>query len=89
MGQANYLGIYFNWVLQAIGAVGQSTVTVASASFHIGMCMYIQGTVTDLRGRMVEICDELTEKQSDNHTIVTRIGSTLIEEIQFHAEILK
>lgn len=88
LGEDNYLGYYLDWSSEFFATAFHITVLVTSASFHLGMCMHIEGMVADLRGRMAEINDELNENQRDNPAIVTRVCSKLTKQIDFHVDIL-
>lgn len=79
---------YANWFLQFATTSGCFIAVVASMSFYIGVCSYIEAMVNDMEHRLKD-ADTFAKDASINETAVVNVQPIYIEEIRFHSDILE
>lgn len=84
-GLDNYLGFYTNFIIHAMGARLQIMVLITSASFHLGICMYLRGMVQDLRSQLTDTVIEFQK----NRPNFAEISKKFARQIDFHDNMLK
>lgn len=72
------VGYYINWLLQAITCIMYYIIVLTSALYFIGMCIYIDGMVRDLRVALFDL--------DDTPRISTK---RIIDEVLFHNSLLE
>lgn len=84
-----YLEFVINGFIEFVGSVECGASMIISMSLYIGLCVYTNGMVDDLKCRM-HVIDEYFmdgKRNGQNHT--GHIQLILVEEIRFHHTIIR
>lgn len=79
---------YANWFIQFATTSGCFIAVVASMSFYIGVCSYMEAMINDMEQRLKD-SDTIVKDASINGSAVVNIQPIYVEEIQFHSDILE
>lgn len=88
LGRSNYFGFFIDWFVELIGNATAYAMIIATASIFIGLSLYINGMMEDMKMRLMSIDSDSTEKPSKRLNPV-QMWSIYVEEIQFHIEIIE
>lgn len=78
IGRTTYIGFFIDWCIEVISVLGIFVTFISAGSFYVGMCLYINGMVEDMKIRMTSLDAAQMEIWSSN-----------VRQIQFHNEILR
>lgn len=88
IGRANYMGFYIDWLIEVISSASGYAIVIMTASIYIGIFLYINGMVCDMKMRMKDLESDFTTKMPRHTTNHIRICSIYVEEIEFHLNII-
>lgn len=83
--QNDYTKHYIDLVFELLASVTHPTVVITATSFLLGMCLYINAMVHDMKQQIDEV--EAIIQNEQEHTNL--ISMRLIEEIMFHCQIIE
>lgn len=84
LGRESYFGFFVDWFIELIAEVMCLIVFVTSATLYIGLCLYINGMVMDMKTEMA--CSNfILDKKID----LPNYWSTYAMTIDFHCEIIE
>lgn len=84
VARANYIGFFVDWIIELIGNCVAYAMIIATASIFIGLHLYINGMMQDMRIRLT-----MRAIDGDSTEEPTQMWPTYVEEIQFHIEIIE
>lgn len=76
-------GFYANVLLEVLVARLHINYLITSASFHLGICMYLGEMIQQMKRQIFEINDAIIQRPN-----LADINRKLIAQIQFHDDIL-
>lgn len=88
-GRATYIGYFIDWLLDSIFVAANLVILTLSTSMYIGIFLYINAMVKDMKMRFSSIDDSLSIEP--NRTKIPpsdRIWLIYEQEIEFHIEII-
>lgn len=86
LGRTTYIGFFVDWLIQVATVLAAFVAIVLSVVSYVGLFLYINGMVDDLKMRMGLIEDNsswTTSSLSQN-----KLWSTYVQAIDFHVEVL-
>lgn len=84
IGRASYVGFYIDWIVEVLGFVADVTIITTTGTIYVGIFLYINGMVEDLKMRVFPIDADFI-----GDIIPVDIWSIYVHEINLHAEIIK
>lgn len=78
--QYKYLSFFIGWFNEIISAMSDYTMITSTASFAVGMFIYIDGMINDMKLQMISIEHDPTHSNK---------WLKFVREIQFHNGIIK
>lgn len=88
IGRSDYLGFFIDWLVECLGTVAEFEMIIVSGSIYVGIFMYIDAMVSDIRMRFKTIADELSVEAKPSLDNL-RLWSAYVREIDFHIEIIR
>lgn len=85
---ATYCGFYFDLVCEALSTVANYVGIISSGSSFIGIHLYINGMMRDMKMQFTSIKKHFKDQPSESLKRM-EIWSTYVREINFHNEILE
>lgn len=85
LGTTNYIGFYVDCLIQAVASVSNDIILEISASIYIGIYLYINAMVLDVKERVLSIDSDSTKEPLDQMQLL----SNYVKEVIFHIEIIK
>lgn len=85
MGRDTYTGFYCNWIFVLFSLTGASLIVLSSATIYIGMFLYIDGLVRDLKMRLLAVADDF----SIGSLNLERNWLIYVHEIKFHIQVFR
>lgn len=87
MGRDNYMGFFVDWSIEVIATTTGYMTVILSALFYIGMYLYIDGMVNDMRMELMPNRPDSFKKP--RHPLDQRKKwSIYVRQIEFHIEII-
>lgn len=87
MGRDNYMGFFVDWSIEVIATTTGYMTVILSALFYIGMYLYINGMVNDMRMELMPNRPDSFKKP--RHPLDQRKNwSIYVRQIEFHIEII-
>lgn len=80
-GRDKYYGFAVDWLIELLSIIAGFIGYITVGSFYVGLCLYINGMVTDMKIKMVN-------KSSSDYLDGTRFWMVNVKEMMFHAEII-
>lgn len=86
-----YIRFYADWLHQTIASLSSVTMFNSSGSMYIGLSLYINGMVQDLKKRIEKIDVDSTSigDKSPSPMTQTEIWLIYVKEMDFHMEIIE
>lgn len=87
LGRGNFIGFYFDWAIDATSSLSNYVVVSSSGSSYIGMFLYINGMMRDMKMRLNSMNNNSMEAQQKPSSSVEK-WSIYVREMDFHVEII-
>lgn len=87
MGRDNYIGFFIDCAIEFYGCFSAFVVIHLSGSAYVGIALYINGMVKDMKMRIMSINDH-SSNTSVNPINQMKTWSAYVQEIDFHIEII-
>lgn len=83
MGRTSYIGFFVDWFIESISTAALYATFILSVSIYVGIFLYIDGMVLDMRKRIISLNDVSTIRPRQLEK-----WSIYLTEIQFHNDII-
>lgn len=80
-----YIAYYSDLLIQFLASATHPITVITALSFYLGICLYINAMVDDLKDQM----EEIERMPRRRHHYYTEVSLRLMREIHFHGRIIK
>lgn len=82
------MGFFIDWLIQFLASAAELLILVVSGLIYVGIFMYIDAMVKDIRMRFRAI-DHQFSFNSEKSLNKSRLWSIYVREMEFHTEIIR
>lgn len=88
MDQNKYVGFFIDWLIESFSMATVAAIFIGSTSIYVGIYLYINGMVADIKMRLKSIEDDVSIESDGKTLAVSEMWTIYEQEIKSQIEFI-